>query len=328
MTDIQKFDRALKEFFETEATASAAPGLLASVIEVTRQRQPRPRLVARWGGRWLDDPRVGGASSVEMGAIWKAMSAVALCLAIVAIGLYFTQQNNTVGPVGPTRSPTASPTARVFRPPTSGPFRPGRYWLKGPSLGDYSTGWPTRVTLEIPNGWMQRPGSRGGGIYTQEYDNPFAFGPGGAALSGWSVANLYNGSDPCVATLADPPIGPTVNDFVSGLVSFPGVEITAPADVTLDGFSGKAMELVTPTECIIKIRGPRVHKPVNLWMGTRDEQYLESFDMYSYAGWRHHLWILDVNGFRFVIDAAHEADASPELVAELEQMVDSIDIQP
>ena len=48
------------------------------------------------------------------------------------------------------------------------------------------------------------------------------------------------------------PVGPTVDDFANALADHPLLDITAPVDVTLDGYSGKYVELQTPadlTEC-------------------------------------------------------------------------------
>ena len=40
------------------------------------------------------------------------------------------------------------------------------------------------------------------------------------------------------------------------------------------------------------------------------------------------IWIIDVDGLRFVIDAAMAPDAPAEIQPELQQIVDSIEIEP
>ena len=45
-------------------------------------------------------------------------------------------------------------------------------------------------------------------------------------------------------------------------------------------------------------------------------------------GWRHQLWVLDVDGLRFVVNAGIALDASARAESELLQIVKSIDIEP
>ena len=44
-------------------------------------------------------------------------------------------------------------------------------------------------------------------------------------------------------------------------------------------------------------------------------------------GWHHQLLILDIDGVRFLVDAGYRADAPPEVRAELQAMVDSIELR-
>ena len=62
----------------------------------------------------------------------------------------------------------------------------------------------------------------------------------------FDVGNVF--ADPCRARLADPPVGPTVDDLVSALADLPG-DATAAIDITVDGFDGKAD----------RVHGPRLH---------------------------------------------------------------------
>ena len=111
-----------------------------------------------------------------------------------------------------------------------------------------------------------------------------------------SVANVV--ADPCPQdlrvrgfdppALLDPPVGPTVDELAWALGSIPGVGTTAPVEVASSGES---------------------------WYG------------WSLPGWIHRLWILDVAGQRFVIDAASGPEATGEDRLELLR-VSSIEIQP
>lgn len=69
---------------------------------------------------------------------------------------------------------------------------------------------------------------------------------GGQGMSAWTVANVY--AEPCrwVGTLLDPPINPSVDGLVAGLASQNGRHASAATNITLDGFTGKFMELMVP----------------------------------------------------------------------------------
>ena len=67
----------------------------------------------------------------------------------------------------------------------------------------------------------------------------------------WNVDNVH--VDPCNAAAGElePPIGPSVDDLVAALSNLPGLEATAPVDVTVGTFRGKEIELTTldPEDC-------------------------------------------------------------------------------
>ena len=56
-------------------------------------------------------------------------------------------------------------------------------------------------------------------------------------------------SDPCAdAVVPDIPVGPSVDDFVTALVEHPLLDVTDPVDVTVDGYTGKHLELQAPSD--------------------------------------------------------------------------------
>ncbi len=126
-------------------------------------------------------------------------------------------------------------------------------------------------------------------------------------LGGW----LF--SDPCRndEAIPDVPVGLTVDDFANALADHLLLEVTTPIDVTLDGYSGKYLDLQVPSD-ISKCEVYRPWEPGLFAQGP---------------GHRWHLWILDVEGVRVVVESADYEGTTEEVQAELEAMVDSIEIE-
>jgi hypothetical protein len=120
-------------------------------------------------------------------------------------------------------------------------------------------------------------------------------------------------TDPC-GDGAPTTIGPGVDAFVAAVSAIPGVEATDAEPVTLAGYDGQHLDLTIPVDaggC----------DPYVLWLTPE-------WSLRSYPGWVSRLWVLDVDGVRFVVDASYPVDASPELQAEVQRIVDSIEIAP
>ena len=103
--------------------------------------------------------------------------------------------------------------------------------------------------------------------------------------------SLY--SDPCHDddALPDIPVGPTAADFADALAAHPLLDVTTPVDVTLAGYTGKYLDLQVPTDS---------------WHagGVRCDYRPWELGFVAFpAGGRSHLWILDVDGIRVVIQA-------------------------
>lgn len=170
-----------------------------------------------------------------------------------------------------------------------------------------------RFTFTIPaQGWS------GGPAQSVWLTADRSFAPAGA----WMYFNrgywLYG--DPCRtpedATAWPPeiPVGPTVDDFANALAEHPLLDVTAPVDVTLGGYSGKYLDLQVPAD-----------------FSTCDAYWPWEGGGGAYAqGPAHqwHLWILDVEGLRVVVQATDYPGTSPQRQAELRSIVDSIQIEP
>ena len=120
--------------------------------------------------------------------------------------------------LGPTSAPSSEPEPFVLK--TLDPDFDAKY----------------RITMDLLDGYA----GAGGG-------DPVVFGTDdGQGMSAWTVGNVY--AEPCrwVGTLLDPPIDGSVDGLVAGLASQRSRHASAATDVTLDGFTGKFMELTVP----------------------------------------------------------------------------------
>ena len=192
----------------------------------------------------------------------------------------------------------------VDQPATSA--EAGTYYLDLPGRARMDAPPSVRVTFTLPVGWER--------VWV---DNLIW---GNEMWLNFGVAdNLY--VDPCRSGLGvrRPPVGPTAADLAAALTSVPDWQVTATGDVTVDGFSGKRVELVAPADSssctgresrLLHITQSPYYVPA-----LRDEEPVT-------------LWILDVQGTRLVIRAGHETWAASSRVAQLQEIVDSVQIQP
>lgn len=238
-------------------------------------------------------------------------------IAVVAVGILVNNDGEVVSPTTtestPTTTTAASPVALE-----SGPLPAGTY-VSTPFAEEATICVPSqagcidpvgaesiRITFTIPNsGWS--------GLGTTDIWSAQNLPPTGAALvfnlGGW----LY--SDPCMNPdegSADVPVGLTVDDFASALAAHPLLEVTSPVDVTLDGYSGKYLDLQVPAD----ITGCAAYRAWEYWLFAQG------------PGHRWHLWILDVDGVRVVVESMDYEGTTAEVQAELQAIVDSIQIEP
>ncbi len=166
---------------------------------------------------------------------------------------------------------------------------------------------PFNITITVPDGW-------------ERLLVPAVIwaAPNNATNLGFGTPdNLY--ADPCAIDLGmlDPPPGPSVDDLVAAYAALPGMEATVPQEVTVDGYDAKYIELTGPEgrdECV----------DGEAFIGPAPNG--ESVPAPG-ADARDRLWIVDVAGNRLVISSNLRDYASPEQNAELEQIIESIQIE-
>jgi hypothetical protein len=122
-------------------------------------------------------------------------------------------------------------------------------------------------------------------------------------------------ADPCSdqesAELLDPPVGPSVEDLATAISSLQGYEATAPEDVTVSGFEGVEFTLTAPETAGCGSTWATADRTTGVGAGEINL-----------------IRIVDVNGVRVVIVAAYHPVTPEADVATLEQVMDSVQIEP
>lgn len=244
-----------------------------------------------------------------------AMAAAAVVIvAIVGINV-LPKTAGVGGPAGPTPTPIPLPSA--------GPLAAGTYVMTPFAGNVYASACETppqsgcietaaddtiRISFTVPAGWEPPPLNLG--IWpTGKHNAP----PNGTSLfferGGW----LF--SDPCQpSVLPTIQVGPSVDDFANALANDSRLTVTTPVPVTLAGYSGKYLDLQTPSDISACANG---------------EYWPWEPGFYAQGpGQRWHLWILDVNGIRAVVVTTDYAATSAADRTALQAIVDSIKITP
>ena len=138
--------------------------------------------------------------------------------------------------------------------------------------------------------------------------------PDARGLSFWEVQSVM--SDPCKAGKHGVDPGPTVADLARALAAQPLRAGSDPVPVTVAGYQGLYVETSVPTH----IDFSRCQDGYfDSWIGTGDHGH------YAFGpGQRDSLWILDVGGYRLVIDGWHMPGATQAQIDEITEMVKTL----
>ena len=163
------------------------------------------------------------------------------------------------------------------------------------------------VTYAVPEGWAFGYGA----AVTKPSAGTVA--PSGVSLHFLRGPWLF--SDPClnVDALPDVEVGPTADDYASALADNPLLDMTTPVDVTLAGYAGKYLDLQVPAD-----------------ISACPESYFPWAPAFYAQGPNHrwHIWSLDVDGVRVVIQNGDFAGTLLEDLAEMHAIIESVQIQP
>jgi hypothetical protein len=255
-------------------------------------------------------------------ALVRSLSAVGLLIAMVGCA-----GANLATPPAETATTRPVATATPSPCPTPGGTVPNVSSVPGdfPELDPGTTYWvdpdddpctSLRVLYTIPAaGWLAWIGT-----FKNEDGAPVGAPERRVGVSIATVTNLV--VDGCTDhTLADPPVGPTVDDLATALTNLGPFQVTSPPrDVTIDGYHGTHLELSLPEMDVTACRDDEVISWDAEVLAYPFHGYLPR-DIEEY-------WILDVEGSRLVIVANRSPDSAPEDLAERQAVLDSIQIEP
>lgn len=213
---------------------------------------------------------------------------------------------------------TAAPRASSAAPATSiapAPSAHGTPQLT-PNLTDLEPGtyglgqFGVAVELTVPDGWTgdATPGLAGvkNGLGTERE----------TMLNFWEVVGVYD--DPC-GRLAPAPS--SVNEIADALSRLPDTDIKESSSVQLDGYDARYLDMLAPIDTACD--------PYRMWIGPN------GVCRCMYPATAHfRLWVLEVDGVVFLVDAfdtlidGQDVGTAPEVLAELDAIIRSIDIKP
>jgi hypothetical protein len=247
----------------------------------------------------------------------------AVAVFALAVGISILPRSPDIG-AAPAASPSPSPSA-VKRFGMPGPLDPGRY--SGPLIPGPVGG--ARWAVTIPEGWEWFYD-----VLWSDLGVPGTYqdvgGPGAVAFGWWEVANVF--ADPChwQDSLADPPVGPTVDDLATAFLGQVGRDASGPTDVVLGGLPATRIELTVPADLDVTSCDDGVYRD---FLAPGERMTLTGQDQ-PYLPWDPHTggrvdvsYILDIDGSRVLLRTWHLPDASEEDLRELEAMLESIVIE-
>ncbi len=215
------------------------------------------------------------------------------------------------------KTPTTEPAPEVRETPTrtSTPLppddvdlQPGTYTLDRTTVpAENSAGFDSvRITFAVPSGW-------------ESWDLGVLHDVGELGVTFWNVSSVP--ADPCHWERGGPRVGPTVGDLATALADQARRHATTPTDVTLGGYTGRHLTL----------RVPRHSEFSTCDLGyfvSWDAPPSSAFGRYQQGpGQVDELWILDVDGFRLVIDAGYWGSTPARIRAEIHRIVDSVRVE-
>ncbi len=246
--------------------------------------------------------------------------AAAAVVAAVLIGAQLLGSPNVGGP-GVESTPSATPDPTATPSPSAAAGLPR-------SVVVTNTDAPVLTTVEVAApAWVPLSGLDG---LTKNDDGLDAPESTGAALLAWAYpagAGFQVYGDACLWSSTIPETAATTpDDIAAALAAQSPTEATAPIDVTVGGFAGKAMTLTVPMS-------------FDLPDATREEKFGDcDQDVYGFygiegeseparnaqgAGQIDELWIVDVDGVIVILDAAYSPATPAEVVEEMRAMAES-----
>jgi len=255
----------------------------------------------------------------EMNKLVPIGAGVAAIVVAVVVGVRLLGP----APTGPgavtTAPPTATPSPSVATPsPTPSVASPSAVaGLPSGSFQLWTDQIPVSVTIQDP-GWE---GDAGSGILQKGPQG--ADPPGGAGMIIFPDSDRwYVPADPCRWSTTWPDAGSaTVDELVAALAAQASRNPSAPGDIAIDGHAGKSITLHVPDDATFG--GCDAGKFCTLGDPVRSPTD-SCYRYHQGPGQIDEMWIVDVNGTPVVVDWTYYAGTSPETVAELRAIVESM----
>lgn len=170
-----------------------------------------------------------------------------------------------------------------------------------------------QIAFDLPSGWE----GFGYGVFpSREGAGP----PTGRGVSFWLVDNIY--ANPCRwdEGLLDPPPKPSADALADALKTQWGRDATQPTTGSLNGNTAIEMDLTVPADLDLGTCARNQGEHYFLYWPQRvgGGRYTQG------PGQREHLWILDLDGARLVVDASSFPKTSPEARTELWDIATSV----
>ena len=256
-------------------------------------------------------------------------AAAVIVVAVVGGGFLLRPGPNLGGPStsgDPTATPTVAPSATAepsaaptpTPAPSSTPIPAGE--LEGLSDSDLAAGrwnlsaeFPVAVAFTLGDGWvLVSPGTVRDGVAIAK-EAPDA--PNAVVFIVVTPTDMYADACNYRSGLLTPRLGPTVDDFVTAVTAQANTEIVrAPEPVTVDGYTGVTLTIRNAADGVT--------------CGELTRWPTSAGDRTSPMGEVSRLWVLDVEGTRVVIDIGSQPTPDPDVLAEAEAIVESIDLGP
>jgi hypothetical protein len=320
MTRDERLINVLTEWLEDQP--ERAPDQLLDTVLIDLQAAPQR---AYWRLAFRRFPMLGSNL-----ARYGAVAGVAALAVFIGVGLW-AGAGPPVGPPGGTSAPTLTSAATPTTAPTPtsaatatttlpATAEPSPIGLRGQGLlaaGAYAyEGDGVGITLTVPAGWES--------IVRNLVGKGLVTGPARVQLSFHQTALVF--VDPCRPEAGVQPTE-TAEDLATALAEVAFAEVTPPMDTTIDGFRGKhlawTVEMDTPgnLDLFLGCGGPwQFASYIHSGLPTRSA-------VDPVAGKHQDVWILDVAGTRLVIDATYSSESSDADRAELQAVIDSLDIE-
>ena len=222
--------------------------------------------------------------------------------------------NNRSGGVGGPPAAAAAPTATPTTGPTTTPSAtPALRRYRMASAGEVGSE-PATLSITVPSAWT---------IAYSDWVSKDYGAEAGAAFGVWQISNRFN--HPCTDhTLLKPAPGAGIDELLTALAGQPGITAGPLTDVTVDGYSGKYVELTVATDiatCPVD-DGDAPLSGFWLWASPDgDRRYVQSSDETD------RIYAIDVEGNRFTFFAGFPRRATAADRAELQAIIDSITIE-